>query len=377
MFDSWFDQQRDLEALRSLLADGRADAIADSGSARPTSAPPRSSTRSSGSAPRTRSSRSRGRRTPSPSRRASCSFGSLVGRLTQAPPIVSLASQLVFVALVFAAGTWYWSDVPWSHFFAALLGSPSSPSRFAPARPSVVSAGWRGALLALLAATRSFELLALVLAWGIAAVVFAALRLSARIVERPSASSSALRAFVATTAAVYLATGKRDLFFLYGNHLDHQSGDVLGAEIAETPTLSLALVPAKLVQLFVDPCYLSLCPISDYKTGGGEGSNLDLWSLPLAVQLPALVFLPLCVVGVGARWCARCAVGRLGGAPRESAPARRDDHRVDAVSSSAMPRARCRGRRTCATGSPATSCSPLFSPRSSSFRLPRSHSGTC
>ena len=31
MFESWFDQQRDLEALRALLADGRADAIARSG----------------------------------------------------------------------------------------------------------------------------------------------------------------------------------------------------------------------------------------------------------------------------------------------------------------------------------------------------------
>ena len=156
-----------------------------------------------------------------------------------------------------------------------------------------------GALLALLAATRSFELLALVLAWGIAAVAFAALRLSARTWSTPGILVGAA-AFVATTAAVYIATGKRDLFFLYGNSLDSQSGDVLGAEVAETPTLSLAPVPAKLVQLFVDPCFYSLCSISDYKTGGGDGSNLDLWSLPLAVQLPALVFLPLCVVGVGA-----------------------------------------------------------------------------
>ena len=29
MFDTWFDQGRDLEALTSVLADGRADAIAD------------------------------------------------------------------------------------------------------------------------------------------------------------------------------------------------------------------------------------------------------------------------------------------------------------------------------------------------------------
>ena len=31
MFDSWFDQQRDLEALRSLIANGHADAIASNG----------------------------------------------------------------------------------------------------------------------------------------------------------------------------------------------------------------------------------------------------------------------------------------------------------------------------------------------------------
>ena len=61
---------------------------------------------------------------------------------------------------------------------------------------------------------------------------------------------------------------------------------------------SLGLVPVKLIQLFVDPCYLSLCSISDYSTGGGAGTNKDFWSLPLAVQLPALVLLPLCLGGV-------------------------------------------------------------------------------
>ena len=299
MFDSWFDQQRDLEALRSLLATGRADAIADSVIGPAYIGAAALVHEVFGLSPEdslvalTRASYA-----------LSVAAGLLlvrvvVGRLTQAPPMISLTSQLGFVALVFAAGTWYWSDVPWSHFLAAFLGVAVFAARFAPARPSVVSAGLAGALLALLAATRSFELLALVLAWGIAAVVFAALRLSARTWSTPRILVGAA-AFVATTAAVYVATGKRDLFFLYGNHLDRQSGDVLGAEIAETPTLSLATVPAKLVQLFVDPCFYSVCSISDYKTGGGDGSNLDLWSLPLAVQLPALVFLPLCVVGVGA-----------------------------------------------------------------------------
>ena len=110
---------------------------------------------------------------------------------------------------------------------------------------------------------------------------------------------SGVAAFVVTTGIVYLATGKREPFFLYENHLDRQSGSVPEAEIAETPTLSLSLVPVKLVQLIVDPCYLSLCETSDYETGGGGGQNVDLWSLPLAIQLPALLLLPLCIVGVG------------------------------------------------------------------------------
>jgi len=299
MFESWFDQQRDLDALRSLLADGRADAIADSVIGPAYLAAAALIHDVFGLSPEdslialTRASYA-----------LSIAAGLLlvrvlVSRLTQAPPMISLASQLGFVALVFAAGTWYWSDVPWSHFFAAFLGVSVFAARFAPVRASVASAAVAGALLALLAATRSFELAALVLAWGIAAVVFGALRLSDR-TWSARRTLTGVATFVATTAAVYLATGKRDLFFLYGNHLDRQSGVVLDVEIAETPTLSFAAVPVKLVQLFVDPCFYSLCSISDYETRGGDGSNLDLWSLPLAVQLPALVLLPLCVIGVAA-----------------------------------------------------------------------------
>ena len=213
--------------------------------------------------------------------------------------MVSLVAQLFLVGFVFAAGTWYWSDVPWSHFLAAFLAVAVYAARFAPARPSPTTAAFVGALVALLAATRSFELLAVVLAWGIAAVVFPALRLS-----RPAwslrRSLVGATAFVATTGAVYAATGIRHLFFLYGNSLDTQSGSLTGGNVGKTPTLSLAFLPTKLVQLFVDPCYLSLCRVSNYETHGGSGTNLDLWSLPLAVQLPALAFLPICIVVVAA-----------------------------------------------------------------------------
>ena len=191
MFDSWFDQQRDLEALRSLLATGKADAIADSVIGPAYIGAAALVHEVFGLSPQdslvalTRASYA-----------LSVAAGLLlvrvvVGRLTQAPPMISLTSQLGFVALVFAAGTWYWSDVPWSHFFAAFLGVGVFAARFAPARPSVWSAGLAGALLALLAATRSFELLALVLAWGIAAVAFACAAALRSLVERRSGSSSA------------------------------------------------------------------------------------------------------------------------------------------------------------------------------------------
>ena len=66
------------------------------------------------------------------------------------------------------------------------------------------------------------------------------------------------------TAAVYLVTGKRDLFFLYGESLDHQSGNVSQARSPRRRRSASRSCPTKLVQLFVDPCYDSLCSVSDY-----------------------------------------------------------------------------------------------------------------
>jgi hypothetical protein len=297
MFDSWFDQRRDLEALRSLIATGHAEAIASNwiGPAYIGLAAlvhdvlglsPEHSLIALNRASYVLSVAL-----------ALILVRVLVSRWGSAPPPVSLAAQLLFLGFVLAAGTWYWSDVPWSHFLAAFLGVAVYAARFATGRPTVTTAALTGVALALLATTRSFELMAIVLAWGIVALAFAAFRLSPL--------SGGLRnvlagsgAFVITTAAVYGFTGKRDLFFLYGGQLDTQAGSSTAAEVAHTPTLSLGLVPTKLVQLFFDPCYLSLCSISNYSTGGGAGTNKDFWGLPLVVQLPALVLLPFCVGGV-------------------------------------------------------------------------------
>jgi len=314
MFDTWFDQGRDLQALNSVLADGRADAIADNLIGPGYIAAAATLHWVLGL---------EARDALVALNRASYALSIacalvlvrvLVRRFGSAPPLASVAAQLVLLGLVFAAGTWHWSDVPWSHFFAAFLAVALYVVRFAPARPTIATAALTGVVLALLALTRSFELLALVLAWAIALGLLALLRLSGPRRVSVTHVASGAAAFAATTVAVYAATGKRGFFFLYGNHLDHQSGNVQASEIAETPTFSPWFVPVKLVQLFVDPCFYSLCRLSDYAGGAtalpaelGEAGNYRLWSQPLAIQLPSLVLLPLCVLAVAAIvvWAAR------------------------------------------------------------------------
>ena len=273
MFDSWFDQGRDLEALTSVLADGRADAIADNVIGPGYIAAAAALHWVLGLDPRdalvalNRASYALS---------VACALvlvRVLVRRFGSAPPLASVAAQLVLLGLVFAAGTWHWSDVPWSHFFAAFLAVTLYVVRFAPARPTVATAALTGVVLGLLALTRSFELLALLLAWAIVLGLLALLRLSPS--RRPPFShpASGIVAFAATTVAVYAATGKRGFFFLYGNHLDHQSGNVQTSEVAETPTFSPWFVPVKLVQLFYEPCFYSLCRLSDYAAGSTAGSS--------------------------------------------------------------------------------------------------------
>ena len=315
MFASWFDQRRDLSALRSVLTHGRADAIADSviGPGYIAAAAWLHSALGVDAADSlvavTRASYALS---------VACGMvlvGVVLRRLVNAPPLVSLGGQFLFAALSFASGTWHWSDVPWSHFFAAFLAVALYATRFAPRRASLPQAGAIGVLLALLALTRSFELVAIVAGWGIALGLFSVLRLSSARTWSARHVASGIGTFVAATAAVYLTTGKRDVFFLYANHLDQQSGNVLPAEIATTPTFSLGLVPTKLVQLFVEPCYYSLCSVADYAGGASPlppalaaaGGNERLWRLPLAIQLPSLILLPFCLLAMIAivTWLAR------------------------------------------------------------------------
>jgi hypothetical protein len=310
MFRSWFDQKRDLAALRSVIATGHADAVSDNVIGPAYIAAGRVLHDVLRLSPEdalvvlTRGSYV-----------LSAALGVVLVRvllrgLTGAPPLVTLGGQFAFVGLVFAAGTWHWSDVPWSHFVAAFLAVAIYAARFVPARLTVASAVAIGAGLALLSLTRSFELLAVLLAWGMVGAALWVLRLSGPRTLRLAHVVSGSCAFVTATAAVYLLTGKREPFLLYGSHLGNQSGNLPSAEIAETPTFSFSLVPTKLVQLFVEPCYGALCSLSDYSGGarplppellpsGVESAgNERLWRLPLAIQLPSLLLLPFCTLAL-------------------------------------------------------------------------------
>ena len=266
MFRSWADQARDLEALKSLLADGHAATI---------------SANAIGPAYIGAAAALHWLLRTSPE-------NSLVV-LTRASYAVSVALALLLVGTfirrlrrrtshcvhrctVLARGHGLRCrhvalvHAPWSHFFAMALVVAVYAARFTPLRLRLGYAVLIGLLLALLYLTRSFEFAAVTLAWLAAAAIVIALRI--RQVTVPSFLNlfAGAAAFVVTWVVVNAATGKRGLFLLYGNHLDEQRATVDGhaalVPVAHLPTFSPSYVPTKLVQLFVEPCYYSTCLIS-------------------------------------------------------------------------------------------------------------------
>ena len=207
--------------------------------------------------------------------------------------------------------------------------------------------------------------MALVLAWGIAAVAFAALRLLGALVECPvTDSSSALPRSSRRPLRSTWRPGSGISSSCTETSLDRQSGNVLAAEVAETPTFSLGTRPDEARPALRRAVLSTRCarsPTSRTRLPATGSESCDLWRLPLAIQLPALVLLPLCVVGGrGAR--------RVGGAPSSSASEhmrelrllRRDDRRRRRARPRVHRQHADRARLICATASPATSCSPAL-----------------
>ncbi|GIU95303.1 MAG: hypothetical protein KatS3mg012_1760 [Gaiellaceae bacterium] len=289
MFTFWHDQARDLAALRELLEQGSSSAIDDNviGPAYLLAAAsihwvfglsPESALVALARA----------------SYAVSVAMGLVMVRLllrrtAAGAPLVSLSGQILFLGLMLVTAFWYWSDVPWSHFFAAALVVSFYVVRRV--LPGSAGAAAAGALLGLLATTRTFELAAVVLAWALALALSVALPAFERSRVRLPTMAAFVGSFVATAAVVHLAAAKRAPF-VYGYHPHPDQQDVLHAAVAESPTFSFGFIPSKLVQLFVDPCYLSLCQLAD-------NSGVAFWRQPLLLQVPALLFLPAVVLALG------------------------------------------------------------------------------
>ena len=316
MFASWFDQKRDLSTLNAVLAHGRADAIADNGIGPAYIAVAALLHDALGLSPENALvALTRG------SYALSVVAGMilvrvLVRRLVATPGLVSLAAQIVFVAFVFAAGTWHWSDVPWSHFFAMCLavgslrvavrsgtlparscgggrGAPRAPCT----QPDLRARRARRCLRVRRApsrrsqASRPAHLDSPPRRRGRGCVHgHDGARLSSRRASVTSSSSTATTSTSsrATSSRRRLHRRRRSASPSYRTSSSSSSSSPATTRCARSPTTPEGPRPL---------------PPALAEAAGNE----RLWRLPLAIQLPSLVLLPLCIVVVAALvvWMAR------------------------------------------------------------------------
>lgn len=191
---------------------------------------------------------------------------------------------LAAVALVVLLTPWrLYADVPWTHPVAAAALLVAVVALRGLSRAPVVAGTALGAATVLLAQTRTFELQALLAALAVAGAVAAALGLRrggrpSRALLRPVAGAAA--GGTAAWALVGTLTGYWRRFGQY-----QQDGR------EEALSLSAGDVPVKLVQLFVDPCFHSLCgPTDGYLAQGLVPDGIaQYWRQPLLLQLPFLL----------------------------------------------------------------------------------------
>ena len=229
----------------------------------------------------------------------------------------SIAAQFSLVAVVFAAGTWHWSDVPWSHFFAMVARGALYAVRFAPERSGALHAALVGLLLALLVSDAQLRVR----------------RGRPRVAASRRWSSSRLRhqadgATVGRQSRRGSCDVRRDLG--HRQPCDGQEralppvresprraagdGRWAGRMVARHSSADVqSLVRAgqarsalRRAVLLLDVLGLGLrrgCSVRPRTVRRCARGASCLWRLPLAIQLPSLVLLPLCVVALagGAR----------------------------------------------------------------------------
>jgi len=190
--------------------------------------------------------------------------------------LIGLAAFLPFTS------TWpYAADIPWTHFTeTALLAGFVLLLSLDWRRPAVpFGFGFLGVLLY---QTRSYEgmvlLFALALSVGVSFLAdWRAARLGQIEARRLVAGCLSLATGVAlATLIIFRTTGVALPFAQY-------SGTTYSTK------LLFGLLPTKFTQLFVDPCYQTICTVEMTPGGNVPAIGLDNWTLPLSLQLPVLV----------------------------------------------------------------------------------------
>lgn len=201
------------------------------------------------------------------------------------PRLVASLPALVLVGAICLATPWrLLSDIPWTHPVAAtLLMTGVVALRWWSTRP-LLAAGVLGFSAVLLLQTRAFEGRAFLLAL-VVALVPAAIRWwrgtrdlipSARSSARPA--GALLAGAVAGWSMVGVSGGQWSLFRQYTRPSEQA-----------TLALDFGQAPAKAVQLFVDPCFRSICGAFDYEAQGIAPAGFsEYWEQPLLMQLPFL-----------------------------------------------------------------------------------------
>lgn len=201
------------------------------------------------------------------------------------------------VALL-ATPWWLYSDIPWTHPVAAALVLVAVLC----VRLRNVACGlpWAvlGAVAFVLLQTRSFEGLAVLLALLLTGLGFAFV--GRRRADREPWRTwlvRALRPAVLTTVGAALGWAFVGLRTGYWRVFSQYAADGAAADLSLSPVG----LPARWLQLFVDPCFRSTCSTNNYVPQGlALGDLTAYWQQPLLLQLPfTLASLYVLVVSAG------------------------------------------------------------------------------
>lgn len=181
-------------------------------------------------------------------------------------------------ALVLASSVWFrFSDIPWTHFVAAtLLGGMVLVSLTK--LPLPVRAALIGALAVELMQTRLFEAMVA----GIAAIMilpFVLVRYWRPLRARPIGAVLVALPFAAGAVVTFVVIGLRSNNWTIYQQYSDLSGMVLTPELA----------PTKVLQLFWDTCFATVCSITGSSVVSPLANTIDSWRQPLLLQLPGLI----------------------------------------------------------------------------------------